>query len=261
MTQDLVLPITSASRITLADTFTRVNTSSYPLGGGSIEVQIPFQTAGITLDWPAITAGQTHWEVTPIFNNSDGGSRFSFSMDGNSTYIGANRVDNAATPLSGVMGFGGYFTPSLADSGSNSVSITFLVRLVATQANARLGSMVKLSSELKRITLSLARVPVLANGLTWLPMIDMPMQYAQASAYCVDKGYRLPTLPEATAFYPTGPFGMASGSQVGEVWTSSVDGAMASISPPLWYYVVPGIVSTTTMSRPAHYRVLTLCVK
>jgi hypothetical protein len=272
LTQDLVLPITSASTIGLADTFTRVDSYAYPLGGVSIQVQIPFETVGIVLDWNAITLGQTHWEVTPIFNHSDGGSTFSFSLDGNSTYIGANRIDNASTPLKGVMAFGGSFRPSAADNVSDTVSITFLVRLVATQPNSRLGRVAKLNSELKQITLSLARPPVVANGLTWLPMIQGYMQFPQASAYCAGKGYRLPTLAEALAFYPTGPFGTASGSQVGEVWTTTVDPSIVLLDSPSWLYVVSGITNGSShppASRPAYwtpstyqnFQVLTLCVK
>jgi hypothetical protein len=271
LSQDLVLPISSFSTIHLADTFSRVDSGAYPLGGVSIQVQIPFETVGLILDWNAITNGQTHWEVIPVFNHSDGGSTFSFSLDGNATYIGANRIDNASAPLSGVMAFGGYFHPSAADNVSDTVSITFMVRLVATQPNSRLGSLAKISSEVRQVTLSLARPPVVASGLTWLPMVENDLQLAEAGAYCAGKGYRLPTFAEAVAFYPTGPFGVASGSQVGEVWTSTVDPTMVGYGPP-WVYVVPGSgygASNVFMSRPSqwtpsptqNYRVLTLCVK
>jgi hypothetical protein len=171
------------------------------------------------------------------------------------------------------MAFGGYFRPSAADNVSDTVSITFVFRLVATQPNSRLGSLAKLSSPVRQITLSLARPPVVANGLTWLPMIESYMQFPQASAYCAGKGYRLPTLAETLAFYPSGPFGTASGSQVGDVWTTTVDPAIALPNGPTWFYVLSGAMgngaSFTPASRPAYwtpsaqqnYQVLTLCVK
>ena len=225
---DVTFPIKQASAIVLGDTFKRIDNMVYPLGTGlSTELHIPFESIGIT-----VGAGwsQTYWEVTSVFNSTDGLSTYGAWPDGNNQ-ISALRIDNLATPNTGVMSIRASIAPSVQDVRNNVTSLTLVVRLVGVKVSATTGKSYKTSSAPKIFTLSLIRQPVVANGLTWLPLnpttdgqgrvIAETMSYAGAKIYCKDRGYRLPTLSEALAFYPNGPFGKASGSWVGAVWVDA----------------------------------------
>jgi hypothetical protein len=267
LSEPLVLPVSKLSSITLEDSFKRVDTFPYPFGGSVIEIQVPFETVGITLDWNAITIGQTHWEVTPLMTPTDGLSRFDFWKDGNGTFIAANRVDDVKTPAKGIMSFKGTFRVSEADNRNNKTSITFLVRLVATQANAKTGLVAKLASEYRKFTISVIREPVTFAGLTALPMYNDGFTLAGAQSYCSARGYRVPTKDEAIAFFPAGPYGPASGSGIGEIWTSTPAPPYALMDPLPWVYTVgyTGTINqhytTLSVGEDPSYTPRTLCVK
>jgi hypothetical protein len=249
---DTQVPISNAVRVTLAGSITRIDSVVYPLGGNRVvELRIPFTSIAMPLDASQLSAGRALWEVTASFNNSDGGSTFSPYLVGEGAFL-AQRPDlgPGATndPYNGVVAFTGGLRLSSADRLANRTSVTLYMRLVTFKQSAVTGLFARTVSNTLSYTISLVREPVVANGLTWLPLegadisavdsngqpvtsltaVNMP--YLDAKAYCEGLGYRLPTLSEALAFYPSGPFGPSSGSGVGAVWAAPNPGSIGSAS-------------------------------
>lgn len=243
---DTQVPISDASRIAIGSNFTPVvhlDSNVYPLGGSrTIELRVPFDSLGASLDPSAVAAGRVLWEVSAVFEPGDGGSSFAPSLDSAGAFL-AQRFDTVPgvvlDPFKGLLTITGTIRLSRADTQANASAVTFHMRLVHFKQNALTGLFARVTSNLLSVTVPLQRLPVQANGLSWLPMegvylaatapdgqtqevlVGLLLSQAEAADYCEDRGYRLPTLSEALAFYPTGPYGQASGSGVGPVWTSS----------------------------------------
>lgn len=243
---DAQVPISDASSITLGSstrTVTHKENNVYPLGGGlEIVVQVPFESVAAPLDWETINLAHALWEVSAVFERSDGGSVFGPFRDGANAFL-PQRPDTVQgvmlDPYKGLLSFTGNIRLSRLDAKLNVTSVTFHMRMVTLKRNVLTGLFSRVTSNLLSYTVSLQRLPVQANGLSWLPMegeyvigtnpqgqsqeilVGRRLSQTDARAYCEAQGYRLPTLAEALAFYPDGPYGRPSGSNVGSVWTST----------------------------------------
>lgn len=225
---DVTFPIKQASAIVLGDTFKQVDEPVGVYGTQkTMDLQIPFETNGIT-----IGAGwsPSYWEITSVFSSTDGLSNYYPWRDVNNE-IGTLRIDNLSNPKKGVMSVRGFVSTSVQDVRNNATSLTLVVRLVGVVTSATTGKSYKTTSAPKIFTISLARQPVVVNGLTWLPINPIAvgsgftsevMSYTNAKAYCESHGYRLPTLAEAKAFFISGGYGVGpTGSRgLGLVWVT-----------------------------------------
>ena len=242
---DTQIPITNAVRVTLSDSVSRIDKSAGPLGTFiAVELRMPFTSIAMPLDASQLSAGKVLWEVTASFSDSDGGSTFKPWTDGTGAFL-ALRPDLAPgaanDPYNGIVAFAAGFRLSSADLAANRTRVTLYMRLVTFKQSALTGLFARTVGNTVSYTFSLVREPVLANGLTWLPLpvdvfeaqapdsggqtVYLPRQqtYTQSIAYCAARGYRMPTLSEALAFYPTGPYGPSSGSSLGAlgaVWAA-----------------------------------------
>lgn len=242
---DTQVQISNAVRVTLADSVTRIDKDAGPLGVFiAVELRIPFTSIAMPLDASQLSAGKVLWEVTASFSDSDGGSTFKPWTDGTGAFL-AQRPDLAPgaanDPYKGIVAFAAGFRLSSADLAANRTRVTLYMRLVTFKQSALTGVFARTVSNTVSYTFPLVREPVVANGLTWLPLpvevfvaqlpdsngqpvlVYLPLRqtYTEAIAYCVARDYRLPTLREALAFYPTGPYGPSSGlGDQGAVWAA-----------------------------------------
>lgn len=256
----IVMPATAFSSISLGNTFARIDKYVYTYGGQGVEIQLPFETKGVTLDWDTIKAGLTEWEITPEFSPADATSKLRFWLDGTSSRIFTNRIDTVSDVNKGIVSFTGTLDLSQALISGNQSSVSFYVSLVIMQKNSLTGGFDRVKSPSAKVTISLIRAPTVGNGLTWYPLTLLNGQnggsYTAAVNFCTLKGYRLATVDEATWFINS----YQNRGEMLTTWTSTV-GTFPTEPPTQGHYFILNNATTFLGSDDFNQTGQAICVK